>query len=127
MTFRDLQRLLRECATLVALLAMVLGPLALAASRGHGAAEMVAAASGTKPLALCLPGSPDTGPADSAPADTGSGDQCDHCIAGQAFVPPMAGGVARPFRSAAAAVSVASTSLLAAFPRAPPARGPPTA
>jgi hypothetical protein len=122
MTFRDLQRLLRECATLVAVLAMVLGPLALAASRGHGAAEMVAAASGTKPLALCLPGSPDT-----APADTGSGDQCDHCIAGQAFVPPMAGGVARPFRSAAAAISVASTSLLAAFPRAPPARGPPTA
>jgi hypothetical protein len=114
-----LKRLLREWAALLAVLALALGPLALATSRSLGAAEKIATASGMKPLALCLPGGLSGEQAHDA--------DCGHCTPAQAFClagPAVVQGVAL---SASSASVAPSQVLISGFPRAPPARGPPSA
>ncbi len=110
-------RLLREWAALLAVLAMALGPLALATSRSIGAAEKVmTAAAGLKPAALCLPGGDAGGP---------MGPECDHCTPPQPLAPASPATSATPAAYAADAADPPASGQLAAFPRAPPARGPP--
>jgi hypothetical protein len=116
-----LKRLLREWAALIAVLAFVLGPLALGVQRSLGALDNVAMASGAKPLALCLPVMPDADPS------SGGGPDCDHCTPAQTF------GLATPIdgvgtrRLPTDAPWAAKSIRVASFARAPPARGPPTA
>jgi hypothetical protein len=121
MSDKTLQRLLREWAALVAILAMALGPLALAVSRSHGASDRIAIAAGLKPIALCLPGGLAGGDSGEPIAD------CGHCTPPQGFMlalPERALSPPPPIRMAFAQPPASRT---AAFPRAPPARGPPAA
>jgi hypothetical protein len=116
-----LKRLLREWAALIAVLAMVLGPLAMIVVRSHGASGKVAIAAGLKPLALCLPGGMAGGTGGEPMAD------CDHCMPAQIIA------LAQPFTASSAPLPARTTLArpqdirIAAFPRAPPARGPPAA
>jgi hypothetical protein len=113
-------RLLREWAALIAVLALVLGPLALSVNRGLGASDSIAVASGTKPFTLCLPGGAD-------PDQPAGGFDCDHCTAAHAFL-ACAPAATAGLRLKVAHWTGAETQLaLRPFPRAPPARGPPTA
>ncbi len=114
------RKLLREWAALVAALALVLGPLALGVSRSLGAAEKVAVAAGVKPPALCLPGGSDGGPG-------GGGPDCDHCTTLQPFALAAPGGDGVSARITTASVPPPGAGHVVAFPRAPPARGPPLA
>jgi hypothetical protein len=116
-----LKHLLREWAALIAVLALVLGPLALGVQRSLGTTDKIAIASGVKPLALCLPGMPDSDPS------SGGGPDCDHCTSAQTFALAMLvdGTGTRGTRSNEV-VPVTSTHI-ARSARAPPARGPPTA
>jgi hypothetical protein len=122
-----LRKLLREWAAMIAVLAMALGPLALAASRSLGAADRIAAASGVQPLALCLPGAADAGAAEADPAGAPHGQDCDHCTPAQHAVQDSPEPQGLPARAATAAGPSSSPIRMAAFPRAPPARGPPAA
>ncbi|MGL4243609.1 MAG: hypothetical protein ACRCTI_21050 [Beijerinckiaceae bacterium] len=117
-----IRRLLREWVALLAILAVVLGPLALATSRSLGAAEKIAIASGASPPALCLPG----GPMHDAGGGTGASD-CDHCTPVQPCVPASGGAAASFAIGAASGPKPAGAVCGSAFPRAPPARGPPSA
>jgi hypothetical protein len=115
-------RLLREWAALIAVLAMALGPLALAASRSLGAAERIAVSSGAPPLTLCFPG----GTGEEGDRHSGAAD-CDHCAPVQPFALSAAESDIFPSPAAATAGATGTTLQVAAFPRAPPARGPPAA
>jgi hypothetical protein len=114
----NLGKLLREWAALLAVLAVALGPLALGVTRSLAASEKAAIAAGLKPLALCIPGMPDGG---------GTGPDCDHCAGAQslALAEGAVAGVTAP--SATRPGSIRSAPFAAAFPRGPPARGPPSA
>jgi hypothetical protein len=114
------RKLLREWAALVAVLALVLGPLALGVGRSLGAAEKVAIAAGMKPPALCLPGGGDGGSGAGGP-------DCDHCTTLQPCAPPLPGDASVKIRMAEGALFPTTVGTLSAFPRAPPARGPPLA
>lgn len=116
-----LKRLLREWAALVAVLALVLGPLALGVQRSLGTSDRIVLASGAKPLALCLPSMPNADPS------SGGGQSCDHCTAAQpCVIPALANGVAT---QSAQSNYIAPVSGVHVAPpaRAPPARGPPAA
>lgn len=117
-----LTKLLREWAALLAVFALVLGPLALTVSRSLGTAEKVAIASGAKPFALCMPGGGSTDPTKplAKPA-------CDHCTAAcSSLLPPIPPTTALRLAEVVTFVPEAHRDLRA-FPRAPPARGPPAA
>jgi hypothetical protein len=122
MSRKDLSRLLREWVALFAILAMALGPLALATSRSLGAVERIAVASGAKPLLLCLPGGSTSGGESQA-----GGADCDHCLPVQPFAPPIMLAAGFAADRAPAPITVDKSIRLPAQPRAPPARGPPTA
>jgi hypothetical protein len=77
--------LLREWVALVALLAMVLGPLAVGVSRSLAAQERVALASGITALPLCQPGD-----ALDATGGVHTLASCDQCLPG--LVGPLPGG-----------------------------------
>jgi hypothetical protein len=119
MSNRDLHRLVRDWAALLAVLAFVLGPLALGVSRSLGAGEKVAIAAGFKPPSLCLPVGPD--------GNGGGGPDCDHCTALQSFVLIAEGAGPAVLFEGTQAGSEQPPLHAVAFPRAPPARGPPVA
>jgi hypothetical protein len=113
-------RLLREWAALIAVLALVLGPLALSVNRGLGASDKVALASGAKPFALCLPGGAD-------PEKPAGGVDCDHCTAAHGFMACAPGATAGLRLQTALSAGPETGLALRPLPRAPPARGPPAA
>jgi hypothetical protein len=114
-----LTRLLREWAALVAVLALVLGPLASGISRSLGTTDQIAIASGAKPFALCMPG--------GEGADPAGGPDCNHCTAAMGFF--LTGPVLAKSESLDVGLAMATddSSKLRPFPRAPPARGTPAA
>jgi hypothetical protein len=114
-------RLLREWVALFAVLAMVLGPLALATSRSLAAQERVQLAAGLTALPMCTPGDS----IDGLNAKTGGG-ACDHCSsAAPALVPlPANSAVVALFSACVAPANTAPSALLAQL-RLPPATGPP--
>jgi hypothetical protein len=115
-----IRRLVREWAALLAVLVLALGPLAAAVERSRGASAKIAVAAGLAPPALCLP-------ADMGGADDGPMPDCDRCTLSKACAPGWMGGVAAPLRTAASDVIPGRPLHTGGFPRAPPARGPPTA
>jgi hypothetical protein len=68
------KRLLREWVALLAILAMVLGPLSLAVSRGLSAQERVNVAAGLSSLKVCSPSASEDGLVAQSNID------CDHCL-----------------------------------------------
>jgi hypothetical protein len=74
MTSFSLHRLFREWLALLAVLAMVLGPLSVAVSRGLSAQERVNIAAGLTSLPICIPGDETGGLAAKTSVD------CDHCL-----------------------------------------------
>ncbi|MGL4634571.1 MAG: hypothetical protein ACRCWF_01185 [Beijerinckiaceae bacterium] len=115
-----IQRLLREWVALVAIFAMVLGPLALATSRSLSAQERVNIAAGLTALPMCVAGDS----IDGLASKTGGG-SCDHCL-------PIAGGVLpslaemmlddRPVATLTASIDQIT---FLAYRALPPATGPP--
>jgi hypothetical protein len=75
--------LIREWLVLLAIFAMVLGPLALAVSRSISAESRVQIAAGLKMLPICAPGDA----ADDLAAKTGG--MCDHCLPGMGDGQPI--------------------------------------
>jgi hypothetical protein len=123
MPFIPFQRLLREWATLFAILAMVLGPLSLAVSRGLSAQERVNIAAGLASLPLCAPGDS----ADGFAAKT-SGGACEHCLVGSGATLPVSAFASVPLTFAGLLQSAKiEPSALLAQRRLPPATGPPRA
>jgi hypothetical protein len=118
----SLARLIREWVALLAILAMALGPLALATSRGLSASERVAVAAGLASLPLCAPGD-----AMDAMAGKGAG-PCDHCLPALEGAKPATSSALTDIRFASALLpaDTAPSALLTQL-RLPPATGPPVA
>ncbi|MFM9975184.1 MAG: hypothetical protein ACKVON_11530 [Beijerinckiaceae bacterium] len=116
-------RLAHEWVILFAILAMVLGPLSLAVSRGLSAQERVNIAAGLASLPLCAPGDS----ADSLAAKTGAG-TCDLCVAGAGAVPSSVASVSAllSFEQILPPLNMQPSALLSQL-RLPPATGPPFA
>ncbi len=115
------QKLLREWLALFAILAMTLGPLALATSRSLAAQDRVNVAAGIAPLPVCVPGDS----IDGLSAKTG-GALCDHCM--PASGPAPASAASRPAPSTFADIAFPAgtgPSALLSQRRLPPATGPP--
>jgi hypothetical protein len=121
MNARALHRLLREWVALVAILVMVLGPLALLTSRSLAAQERVNVAAGLSKLPLCAPGDS----IHDLSAKTGGG-ACDHCMPAIGAAPPslLVGPVPVCFAQVLEPANTAPSALLAQL-RLPPATGPP--
>ncbi|MGL5137514.1 MAG: hypothetical protein ACRC7G_07075 [Beijerinckiaceae bacterium] len=118
-----LHRLLCEWATLIAILAFALAPLALAVGRGLSAEEQVLVASGAAPLPICQPG--DT--IDDLGRKTGGG-ACDHCVVPDVWKPAAIVASSELFKTKAGSLAFAPTPR--AHPTAlalPPSTGPPLA
>jgi hypothetical protein len=123
MTARSFDRLLREWVALLAILAMALGPLALATSRSLAAQERVQVAAGLAPLPVCAPGDS----MDGLAGKTG-GNACDHCLPAlespqKAIDGPASAAIFTGLMQPADAGPSALLSRL----RLPPATGPPAA
>jgi hypothetical protein len=118
---RSFHKLFREWMALFAILAMVLGPLALLTSRSLAAQERVNVAAGLASLPICAPGDS----IDGLSAKTGGG-ACDHCLPVLGAAPAMAQ-VQSGACAFAATVFPADTgpSALLRQLRLPPATGPP--
>jgi hypothetical protein len=116
-----LNRLLREWVVLVAILAMVLGPLALGVGRSLAAQERVNVAAGLVPLPLCQSGDA----IDGLAAKTGGG-ACDHCSAALNGPPVFAAAVSlnAVYANVLSPADTAPSTLLAQV-SLPPATGPP--
>jgi hypothetical protein len=116
-----LHRLLREWVALFAILAMALGPLALATSRSLAAQQRVNLAAGLTTLPMCTPGDS----IDGLNAKTGGG-ACDHCSSAAPAVVPSLISNAVPvlFCERLAPANTEPSALLAQL-RLPPATGPP--
>jgi hypothetical protein len=115
------RKLFREWMALLAVLAMVLGPLALLTSRSLAAQERVNVAAGLASLPICAPGDS----IDGLAAKTGGG-ACDHCMPAHGTAPVVI--ETQPGACAfAPAVFPADTgpSALLSQLRLPPATGPP--
>jgi hypothetical protein len=121
MSIPALHRLLREWVVLVAMLAMVLGPLALVTSRSLAAQERVNIAAGLATLSICSPGDP----IHDVSSKTGGG-ACDHCLPGALATPPSHGliSAALAFFASLQPADTAPSALLAQL-GLPPATGPP--
>jgi hypothetical protein len=117
----SLHRLLREWVALFAILAMVLGPLALATSRSLAAQERVRVAAGLTALPMCTPGDS----IDGLNAKTGGG-ACDHCSsAAPATLPSFISTAEQVLFSECLAPANTAPSALLEQLRLPPATGPP--
>jgi hypothetical protein len=122
MHIRASHKLLREWLALVAILAMVLGPLALASSRSLAAQERVNVAAGLAPLPICTPGDS----IDGLASKTGGG-ACDHCLPAAGAAPTLLA-----FKNADSSYSQSAfpadtgPSVLLAQLKLPPATGPPS-
>ena len=118
---RALSRLLREWVALVAILAMVLGPLALLTSRSLAAQERVNVAAGLATLPLCMPGDG----IDHLSAKTGGG-ACDHCTPALGAAAPSLSVEGAPacFSQVLQPANTTPSALLAQV-RLPPSTGPP--
>ena len=106
---------------LLAILAMVLGPLALLTSRSLAAQERVNVAAGLASMPICAPGDS----IDGLSAKTGGG-ACDHCMPALGGSPPAV--MIQPVDVAfAGTVFQANTgpSALLTLRTLPPATGPP--
>jgi hypothetical protein len=118
---RAFHKLFREWMALLAILAMVLGPLALLTSRSLAAQERVNVAAGLASLPICVPGDS----IDGLSAKTGGG-VCDHCMPALGAAPAMA--LAQPgacaFASTVFPANTGPSALLSQL-RLPPATGPP--
>jgi hypothetical protein len=113
--------LIREWMALLAILAMVLGPLALVVNRSITADERVQIVAGLRALPICAPGDA----IDDLAAKTGGG-ICEHCLPGLAGAgPAITHGMVMP----TGYVTVHGGSGVLAVQRAliglPPATGPP--
>lgn len=105
----SLKRLCREWIALLAILAMALGPLALATSRGLSARERVNVAAGLQALPLCHPG-------DAIDGLSGKpGGACEHCL------PVVGSAPAGPLPVAALFVLSSRIGPAPGHPSAPPA------
>ena len=87
----SLQRLLREWVALVAILAMVLGPLALVTSRSLAAQERIHLATGVISLAMC--GAVDASDGLDKKLSVAT---CDHCLSAYPVVFPVVDGDVSP-------------------------------
>jgi hypothetical protein len=118
----SVKRLCREWIALLAILAMALGPLALATSRGLSARERVNVAAGLATLPLCQPG-------DGLDSMAGKlGAPCDHCLATLCAGASAAPGFATPFIfSERLGPADTGRAALPADCSLPPATGPPAA
>jgi hypothetical protein len=118
---RAFHKLFREWMALLAVLAMVLGPLALLTSRSLAAQERVNVAAGLASLPVCTPGDS----IDGLAAKTGGG-ACDHCMpahgAAPAVIEVQPGACA--FASTVFPANTGPSALLSQLVL-PPATGPP--
>ncbi len=112
---------MREWLALIAILAFVLGPLALGVSRSLGAQERVAIAAGLMALPLCQPGD-----ALDATGGTHALSSCDQCLPGMAepLLPTAAASLNVTLQPMRFVLADAATALRAAT-GLPPATGPP--
>ncbi len=121
MFISPIQRLLRECVALIALFAMVFGPLALATSRSLSAQERINIAAGLATLPICVPG--DT--LDGLASKTGGG-SCDHCLPiSGGIIPPLVVVEADIFFSGSLTLPDTRPSAFLAYNPLPPSTGPP--
>jgi hypothetical protein len=118
---RAFHKLFREWMALLAVFAMVLGPLALLTSRSLAAQERVNMAAGLASLPICAPGDS----IDGLSAKTGGG-VCDHCTSALGTAPAIAMGQpdSCAFASTVFPADTGPSALLSQL-RLPPATGPP--
>ena len=117
-----IKKLLGEWVALVVILAMVLGPLALATSRGLEAQERIAIAAGLAELPICAPG-------DITDGLTGKQGihACDHCLPQSDALPALLQDAPVRFIPRELQTRLQSGLVIAAQFSLPPATGPPVA
>jgi hypothetical protein len=121
MFLSPIQRLLREWVALMAIFAMVLGPLALATSRSLSAQERIHVAAGLAALPICIAG--DT--VDGLASKTGGG-SCDHCLPIHGgMVPTLCSTGSDAVFAGSAKLPAKSLAAFIAYHPLPPATGPP--
>ena len=117
-----IKKLLGEWVALFAILAMVLGPLALATSRGLGAQERIAIAAGLAELPICTPGNTSDGLTGKQGIHA-----CDHCLPQSDALPALLQDAPVRFIPREPQTRLKSGFVVLAHISLPPATGPPAA